>query len=82
MGCDSDTVWMVSLSSSAATVPNINSYVNFDTFYAFAIDENGVDTVPVRSATSMQVSDQRGNLKFSPDGKNSPVPMLPRGFTC
>lgn len=69
MGCDSDTVWMVSLSTSSAVVPDISSYINYNTFYAFAIDEDGVNTTPVKSTTSMQVSDQRGNLKFSPDGK-------------
>lgn len=69
MGCDSDTVWMVSLSSSSASVPNLNSSVNFNTFYAYAIDENGVNDIPVKSTTSMEVNDQRGNLKFSPDGK-------------
>lgn len=80
MGCDSDTVWMVSLSSANATVPILNSPDNLNTFYAFAIDEKGVNAVPVKSTTSMQVSDQRGNLKFSPDGKKLACANVSSGF--
>ncbi|MGB3773778.1 MAG: T9SS type B sorting domain-containing protein [Leeuwenhoekiella sp.] len=69
MGCDSDTVWMVTLSTSSATIPVLNQNINFNTFYAFAIDENGVNENPVMSSTTMRVQDQRGNLKFSPDGE-------------
>ncbi|WP_051907695.1 T9SS type B sorting domain-containing protein [Flavimarina sp. Hel_I_48] len=69
MGCDSNTVWMVTLSTSLAKVPNIDSYYNFNTFYAYAITEDGVSTTPVKSTTGMQVGDPRGNLKFSPNGK-------------
>ncbi|HEA30826.1 MAG TPA: T9SS type B sorting domain-containing protein [Leeuwenhoekiella sp.] len=70
MGCDSDTVWMVSLSTSTGNIPfSLNQNINLNTFYAFAITENGIETTPVKSTTGMQVTDQRGNLKFSPDGK-------------
>lgn len=63
-GCDSDTVWMVTLSTI-----NQETTEDLNTFYAFEITPSGVNNTPVRSTVSMDVQDMRGNLKFSPDGK-------------
>ncbi len=61
-GCDTDTIWMVTLSTESGGEGNL------DTFYAFSISTTGVNTNPVKSRVSMTVDDVRGNLKFSPDG--------------
>tara|TARA_Y100000815_G_C13345250_1_gene501795 strand:+ start:1204 stop:3882 length:2679 start_codon:yes stop_codon:yes gene_type:complete len=63
-GCDTETVWMVTLSSA-----NQSADANLNTFYAFEITDAGVNTNAVTSTVSMAVNDDRGNLKFSPDGK-------------
>ena len=69
-GCDSDTVWLVTFSSSNARIPHPQNPYYFDTFYAFAITPGGVNTTPVKSLVNQTgISDYRGNLKFSPDGK-------------
>ncbi|CAM1362707.1 conserved hypothetical protein [Tenacibaculum litoreum] len=40
-----------------------------DTFYAYKIDKNGVDsTTPITSSSSYYLRDKRGYLKASPDG--------------
>ena len=68
-GCDSDTVWMVTLSSESTRLPlNIDSAENLNTFYAYAVTPDGIDLLPVVSKTNIEVYDRRGNLKFSPNG--------------
>lgn len=39
-----------------------------NTFYAYKISKNGVNTNPVKSATALFLKDKRGYLKVSPDG--------------
>lgn len=69
-GCDSHTVWMVTLSTESKSLPfDINFPENLNTFYAYALTPNGLDLLPVVSKTNIEVSDRRGNLKFSPNGK-------------
>src|SRR5690606_14349590 len=69
-GCDSDTVWMVTLSTGSTRVPfDINSVENLNTFYAYAVTPEGVSSAPVVSRVNIEVYDRRGNLKFSPNGK-------------
>ncbi len=40
-----------------------------DTYYAYKIDINGLDTTPVKSTVDYFSKDVRGYLKLSPDGK-------------
>lgn len=68
-GCDSDTVWLVTLSTTTSAIPNRRQDYFFNTFYAYAITPTGVSTTPVKSMVGLQIDDSRGNLKFSPDGK-------------
>lgn len=69
-GCDSDTVWMVTLSTNSTQVPqNSDSVESLNNFYAYAITPEGISSAPVISRLSFQVFDRRGNLKFSPNGK-------------
>ncbi|MEH6408229.1 MAG: hypothetical protein V7767_13195, partial [Leeuwenhoekiella sp.] len=66
-GCDSESVWMVTFSSFNPIYTPENFQV-LNTFYAYEITPNGVNTVPVKSQLNMFITDLRGNLKFSPDG--------------
>ncbi len=69
-GCDSDTVWMVTLSTNSTRVPtNSASVESLNTFYAYAVTPGGVSLNPVVSRLGFEVYDRRGNLKFSPNGK-------------
>lgn len=68
-GCDSDTVWMVTLSSGTAQVPDPEVGISYNTFYAYAVTPQGISGAPVKSTVAMNVNDPRGSLKFSPDGK-------------
>lgn len=54
-GVECNTYWVV-------------SYV-FNEFYAYKINNTGVETVPITSPGSDIVTDRRGYLKISPDGK-------------
>ena len=69
MGCDSDTVWLVTFSTSDSQIPSPTENYYFDTFYAYAITPQGVSTIPVKSDVGIEIYDFRGSLKFSPDGK-------------
>ncbi|HSP40265.1 MAG TPA: hypothetical protein VLN46_02455, partial [Gillisia sp.] len=69
-GCDSDTVWMVTLSTNSTQVPFDNTSVeSLNTFYAYAVTPGGVSLSPVISRLGFEVYDRRGNLKFSPNGE-------------
>ena len=55
-GDDCNTIWILSASNNS--------------FYAYKIDSNGVDAAnPIISSTNYFLSDRRGYLKVSPDGK-------------
>ncbi|HDZ07417.1 hypothetical protein LCGC14_0119130 [marine sediment metagenome] len=61
--CDTNSYWLLSLSASN------NARRPFDTYYAYEIDANGLNTQPVISQfQNFSVSDERGYMKFSPDG--------------
>ena len=60
---DGTSIWVISFGKELIT----NS--KFDTFYAFKIDENGLDTAPVVSNLSNPVFVNKGALKASPNGE-------------
>ncbi len=69
-GCDSDTVWMVTLSTNSSQVPqDVSSVESLNTFYAYAVTPEGINLNPVISRFNFAVFDRRGNLKFSPHGR-------------
>tara|TARA_R110002020_G_scaffold154714_2_gene334949 strand:- start:107736 stop:110453 length:2718 start_codon:yes stop_codon:yes gene_type:complete len=64
-GCDSDSVWVVTLSNSSGQ----NNNQNINTFFTYAVTPDGVNTTPVKSTLGVSIDDNRGNLKFSPNGQ-------------
>lgn len=61
-GCDTGTIWMMTLSTETGEYGQLNN------FYAFEVSADGVDTTPVKSPVALTGEDARGNLKFSNDG--------------
>lgn len=62
--CSDQSIWLLTFASSNGSA-NI-----FDTYHAFEINTTGVVQQPVRSTFSgIAVTDPRGYLKISPDGK-------------
>ncbi|MDP5043695.1 MAG: hypothetical protein NWQ06_01800, partial [Leeuwenhoekiella sp.] len=61
--CVTNSVWMVAFSSS-----NGNEEV-ISTLYAYELNDSGIQLTPVKSNLSLAIEDRRGNMKFSPDGK-------------
>lgn len=61
--CQTKSIWVITLASSSGIG---NS--NFDTFFAYEINDLGVNTTPVKSTFSISIQDPRGYLKLSPDG--------------
>ncbi|WP_124980735.1 T9SS type B sorting domain-containing protein [Nonlabens xiamenensis] len=51
------------------TLASAGGGATFDTFYTYKVGVNGVDPIPVQSTVASPVSERRGNLKFSPDGR-------------
>ncbi len=49
---------------------NGSSNNRFNTFYTFKITPTGVETIPVKRTFSQIVSERRGSVKFSSDGKH------------
>lgn len=63
--CETQELWVLTLGPSN----RIRNRIVYDTFYAYQITDNGVDTTPVTSTFPLlDITDPRGYLKFSPDG--------------
>lgn len=61
--CSNRSVWVITMA------PSDGIDFSFDTFYAYEVGPNGLNTTPVTSHfPDLQITDQRGYLKFSPDG--------------
>jgi gliding motility-associated-like protein len=61
--CLDQSIWVVTLG------PETFKTGPFNTYYAFQVDENGVNTTPVTSTfNNLNIEDPRGYLKFSADG--------------
>ncbi|PWH83021.1 hypothetical protein DIS18_00240 [Algibacter marinivivus] len=61
--CDTKSIWVITLANSSG----IGS-TNFDTFFAYEINDLGVNPIPVKSSFPFSIADPRGYLKLSPDG--------------
>ncbi|MGO4910819.1 T9SS type B sorting domain-containing protein [Leeuwenhoekiella sp. W20_SRS_FM14] len=61
--CVTNSVWMVAFSSSSGNEEVIS------TLYAYELNDSGIQLTPVKSNLSLAIEDRRGNMKFSPDGK-------------
>jgi len=60
--CITKSIWVLTFA------PQDGSTGNYDTFYAFEVDDLGVSNPPVTSPFTLNISDARGYLKLSPDG--------------
>ncbi|TCK66746.1 gliding motility-associated-like protein [Winogradskyella wandonensis] len=63
--CQTQAIWVVTLANQFGTLTNPFS---FNTFHAFEVTAAGVNTTAVTSPANISATDQRGYLKFSPDG--------------
>lgn len=60
--CETQSFWIITFANR-----NGSSETN-NTFFAYEVTSNGVNTRPVISDTSLNFNERRGYLKFSPDG--------------
>ena len=60
--CISESIWVVTLASQDGT----ESFYN--TYHAFEVTDSGINTTSVKSIFDLNINDQRGYLKLSPDG--------------
>jgi len=60
--CISKSIWVVTMASEDGTERSYN------TFHAFEVNNLGVNPVPVKSTFNLDITDNRGYLKLSPDG--------------
>ncbi|MFI1743506.1 T9SS type B sorting domain-containing protein [Thalassobellus sediminis] len=62
--CISQSIWVITLADPTGAPTNI-----YNTFHAFEISTTGINTKPVSSSfPDLNIDDQRGYLKLSPDG--------------
>ncbi|GAA4976699.1 T9SS type B sorting domain-containing protein [Algibacter aquimarinus] len=62
--CISGSIWVLAYASKDGTEERL-----YDTFHAFEVSPSGVDSNSVKTTLTPIVSDGRGYLKLSPDGK-------------
>ena len=61
--CETQAIWVVSFASLNGDDST------YDTFHAFEVTTAGVNTTSVKSNFNLEITDNRGSLKFSPNGK-------------
>lgn len=61
--CSSGSIWVISTSNI-----NGDGIDNLNTFFAFELSENGINTTPIKSTFNIDISDTRGYLKINSDG--------------
>ena len=61
--CVTKSIWVLTFA------PEDGFSGNYDTFYAYEVNNMGVEDLPIKSPFSLNISDARGYLKLSPDGK-------------
>lgn len=68
--CETEELWVITFGPSGRTIETPNRSIPIhDSFYAYEVSENGINTTPVVSTFSnLTVTDSRGYLKFSTDG--------------
>jgi hypothetical protein len=72
--CQSESIWVV-------TFADENGFGNnFNTVYAYEVTATGVNTNPVISTLPVNITEQRGYLKFSPNGEKLAFANLSQGF--
>ena len=62
--CETESIWVITLSTATGN----DDGTQFDTFYAYSINDQTIDTTPVKSSVISGVTERRGALKLSPDG--------------
>ena len=60
--CISESIWVVTLASENGTQTGYNTY------HAFEVTDLGINNTSVKSTFNLNINDQRGYLKLSPDG--------------
>ena len=60
--CVTKSIWVITFASQNGNLNNYNS------FHAFEVNNAGVSNTPVVSTFGINITDQRGYLKLSPDG--------------
>ncbi|RNC84904.1 MAG: gliding motility-associated C-terminal domain-containing protein [Winogradskyella sp.] len=67
--CQTQSIWVVTLANEFGTTVPPNT-PGFNTFHAFEVTTTGVNTTAVTSVfPTLNIGDQRGYLKFSPNGE-------------
>ncbi|WP_341215594.1 T9SS type B sorting domain-containing protein [uncultured Wocania sp.] len=61
--CITKSIWVLTFA------PENGSVGSYNTFYAFEVNNLGVNNTPVASPFILNINDARGYLKLSPDGK-------------
>ncbi len=72
--CISKSIWVVTFSSEDGISPG------FTTFHAFEVSNSGVSNTAVKSPFTLNITENRGYLKLSPDGKKMACANVDEGL--
>lgn len=61
--CNTKSIWVITLATSSGF-----GNTNFDTFFAYEVNDIGVVATPIKSTFPISIQDPRGYLKLSPNG--------------
>ncbi|MFD1063437.1 T9SS type B sorting domain-containing protein [Winogradskyella litorisediminis] len=81
--CNSENIWVITLSNATGDPAPPNTPNQFDTFHAYEVTATGVNTTSVTSPLGTTISEQRGYLKLSPNGEKLAIANIDEGlFLC
>ncbi|WP_299112796.1 T9SS type B sorting domain-containing protein [uncultured Winogradskyella sp.] len=77
--CNTQNIWVITLSNPSGTPVAPNSFT-YNTFHAYEVTAAGVNTTAVTSPTGISIDEQRGYLKFSPNGEKLAMANIDEGL--
>ena len=77
--CNTQDIWVITLSNLGGTPATPNSFT-YNTFHAYKVTSAGVETTAETSSAGISLDEQRGYLKFSPDGEKLAIANIDEGL--
>lgn len=78
--CISQSIWVIVLANENGTTAIPDSNIQFNTYHAYEVTTTGINTTAVKSTFPHIITDVRGQMKVSPNGKKLASANSPAGL--
>ena len=78
--CQTQEVWVITFANTNPVPHSNNPSPSNNAFHAFRVTDTGVNTTPITTPLGFGIAEDRGYLKFSPDGTKLAVANIGQGL--